>query len=184
MPQSTSLFATCLDLHLWLDDLVAAHRLAFTKGGMFNDPIVLTFRELDAVPNLGTALSGNQLSEPSYLIHPNDYNLTLRDVPQRNGGTRYAIDQRTNPECVGACFGGQFGDHFVISGQIGHATEHPVSKQLHRVLLTQLKHKFTRIQSYWVGPRAAQMLEEGARLTINHQAAREYDLVRASPKST
>ena len=184
MPRPTPIFATCPDFHAWLDDLVAAHRLAFTKAGMFDDPTIITFRELDAVPNLGTASTGNQLLEPSYLIHANDYNLTVRDIPQRNGGTRYSIDQRTNPECVGVCFGGQFGEHFVIAGQIGNGTDHPVSKQLHHVLLAQLKRTFTRIQSYWVGPRTAQMLDGGTRLTINHEAASEYDLVRPARKST
>lgn len=178
MARPTTIYATKDDITDWLTVPVSECGLAFTLAGSFSTPNVSTYVQLDAVPNLGFAMSGDQLREPIFLIHKRDMNVSVREVHQRRGGVRYLIDQRENPACVGVCFGGQYGDAFVISGQLGHGTDAPESKDLHQILLSRLRATFVSIKASRVGRNAATMLDRGARLTINHAADPAYDLAR------
>lgn len=177
MAKPTPFYATRNDLLDWLSAVSATRDLAVTEFGTFEEPDVRTVA-LEQAEQLGKSESGNHLTDTTYLIHDVSEAIEVREVPQRRGGVRYSIDQQMNPHTVGLKAGGTFGENVVISGQLGLGTGDPRSDELAALLLREMKKRFSKIKSYYVGAEAASLLDSGARLTINEAASKEYDLVR------
>lgn len=152
-------------------------QFAFTESGMFEAPVLRT-TPLEQATFLGISDTGNHITDKCYLIHDIRETIHFREVPQRNGGSRYSVDQPTNPTTVGIQSGGMFCDDILILGQLGGSTSDPFSEDLAKRLSSQIKRRFSKINSYYVGGEAQLLFDKGARLTINSDAPRDYDLTR------
>ena len=170
-------YATQNDLFDLLGSLSAPGNLAVTESGLFEHPEVRT-SALEQAEHLGISESGNHVTDKTYLIHKVAETIDVREIPQRRGGVRYSVDQQMNPHTVGLRAGGTFGENVVISGQLGLGTGDPRSDELAKLLLREMKKRFTKIKSYYVGAEALSLFDSGARLTINFAAPPEYDLAR------
>ncbi len=177
MAKPTPFYATRSDLLDWLGGVSANRDLAVTEFGTFEESYVRT-RAIWHADQLGKSESGNHITDKIYLVHDISESIDVREVPQRRGGVRYSIDQEMNPHTVGLTAGGSFGENVVISGQLGIGTGDARSDELAALLLREMKKRFSKIKSYYVGAEAESLLDSGARLTINETASREYDLVR------
>ena len=178
MSRATQSYATRNDWSECLRMVEAQRPLAYTVSGLFDAEDPESFIGVDAVPNFGCATMSNSLLEPCYLVHDSDREIQTRQVPQRRGGLKYAIDQRLNPFAVGLRPGGLLTDDILIAGQLGTSTRDPASIELHKLIIRELKRRFVCIKSYWVGPEAVRLLDHGGRLTISYTPDTTFDLVR------
>lgn len=152
--------------------------LAYTLSGLFDVGEAATFIGVDQIADLGVCSKESSLLEPCYLVGDSGRDIRIRPVPQRRGGTKYAIDQRLNRHTIGLKPGGLRRDDMLIAGQLGPCTKDSASVELYNLILHGMKRRFVRIKSYWVGPQAAQLLDSGARLTVSDTSHTTFDLVR------
>lgn len=175
MSCSVHFFATSSDLRSIIVEVESKQQLRYCRAGMFDSPDVLMLPSGLEIPHLGLSLSGDQNLEPWWLVLLPGTDVTARAIPQRGGGTRYAIDQLSLPESLAFRPGGTFGE-CVIAGQAGMASDNPVSRLLFDLFSSEIRQHFRRIKSYFVGPDAERLLKKGCRLTSSVKSSRERDL--------
>lgn len=125
----------------------------------------------------------NQSSScPTYLIAPISHPINVRPVPQLTGDIRYAVDQLDNPDSITLTHGGLFAPETLISGQIATASDTPMAKAIQSAFSNAISKLFTRVNAFYVGPIAAEMLARGCRLTFAVQSPPKYDL-RSAPSN-
>ncbi len=176
MSRSRNLFATAADLQSGFARLEAASDVRYVQCGLFDSRDILEFCRGSEIPELGMARSGNMNLESQYLVIERGSRVQVRSVPQRGGGTKYAIDQLENPDSTVFVAGGRFKDQVLISGRI--ATTGATSKaiDIHKLVVRTVTAGFRHVQAYWVGKEAYSMLMAGARLTPSATAPEIYDL--------
>jgi hypothetical protein len=130
------------------------------------------------MPNLGIAMHGDQVHESSYLVADVDTQVAIREVPQRKGGSLYAIDQKANPRTIALRPGGVFKTVAIIAGEISTCTDDPISREMVNLFAREIRRRFKRIKSFYVGPEAEQLFDAGYRLTIGVNTPKEIDLSR------
>ena len=153
-----------------------SHSLQYVKGGLFDQPVLSVFDSISSLPDIGVAKSGGSL-ESIFLILHRGQGLKVRQVPQRKGGYKYAIDQQENPGSIAISPGGRFGDSVLIAGMVGTVHHDKISEELMKAFASEIKKRFVKIKSYWVGPEAMELLHLGVRLTHSAGAPRTFDLL-------
>jgi hypothetical protein len=88
-----SFFATKADLELLLREVESERQLQFVETGLFDSPSVEPIHSLLGAPSLGHLSAGDHNQGPCYLVASQDISIVVRTVPQRRGGTKYAVDQ-------------------------------------------------------------------------------------------
>lgn len=76
------------------------------------------FESIIDFPDLGLNSSGNQQSE-SYMVFEKNYNISWRNVKQKNNDYRYFVDQAENPDSIVFWPGGFYNKENLICGHIG-----------------------------------------------------------------
>jgi hypothetical protein len=121
---------------------------------------------------------GRKVFEKAYLVFDAATELKVREIPQRKGGVLYSADLEANPTGFGFRPGGLFEGRCLIRGSVGTATGDPVSIALCRAFAREVRRGFTKIHSYYVGPEAVRLLDEGMRLAIGVGSSPNSDLKR------
>jgi hypothetical protein len=180
MPKSKSIhfFATRGDLEPVLIAVESQQPLQYVQAGMFDVPEMIVVTTGLQIPNIGLAPSGESNLEPFWLITDVSKKVEMKVVPQRRGGTRYGIDPGLNPESVVLWPGGLCGNSVLVAGQVGTAMFNPFSLELANLFTREIRRRFKRIKSFYIGPEAEQLLDAGYRLTIGVNASPEIDLVK------
>ncbi len=176
MSKSLSFFAVPSDLVEVLQEVESTREVQYTLAGMFDEEKVITFPSFKGIDKLGLALKGDQNLEATYLVSSRGTSILPREVPQRQGGIRFAVDQKLNPHTVALSPGGLFGDASVIAGQVGTATDAPESLDLLSLFTKGIRENFKKVRSFWVGEGASKILSSGGRLTTMVKSPVEYDL--------
>lgn len=148
--------------------LVSAKRpLQFVIAGLFDDngPILMS----DLTDSLPCS---------TYLAFDKGANVAVRPIPQRNGGLKYAIDQLENLHTVVLQSGGLVDGKRLIAGQIGTTSIESNSVEIYTLFAKEVRRKFEKIKSYYVGPEAGLFLDGGGRLTPTAKSPETYDLRR------
>jgi len=170
-------YATRNDLLPVLETFDRKHGVAYTLIGLLDSPALTTVHSgsaiatLDKPAPLSSASFGYQ-----YLITPVEQGVVVREVPQRAGGIRYAVDQLANPISITFQHGGFFAEDILLYGRVATCSNHPTSAKLHRAFASAVAKHFARIRAFYVGPEAEGLLRRGCRLTIGADSPREYDL--------
>lgn len=179
MSRRRGFFGTRGDLEPWLRAFESVAPAVYVMAGLFDSPEPRCFPSaLDL--GLGRAVTGAMASEDRYLLLVAGVEPRVRPVPQRSGGTKFAIDQQFNPDSVVCCFGGVHAGRVLISGEIGTIGASEISGEMFKLLARLLTRDFVHIGSYWVGPEAREMLQQGWRLTFSVRSPVEYDLAAGS----
>ena len=114
-----NLFGTTNDLATALRVVEHDFDLEYVECGLFDDrqqPIRHTLSMLD---ELSIAHAGDSNLEKTFLLKPRERDLIIREVPQKRGATKYAVDQSENPGTVVIRPGGRYGDWVLIAGMVG-----------------------------------------------------------------
>jgi hypothetical protein len=178
MSKMIHFFATHTDLLDLLGEIESARLIHYVKAGMFETAELVPYDAASRVPDLGIIHVDAAHKGLILLIADVATPLVLRPVPQRRGGTRYAMDQKENPDTISLFPGGRFDDRTILAGDFGTCTDSPVSAALLKVVARSVRKQWVRVREYWVGPEAMKVLDMGGRLTFNLRAPREYDLRR------
>lgn len=161
-----------------LRPLESARRLQFALAGMFDSPNFQSTTSLLVAPNLGIVLVGDANQSPVYLVVSREISIKVRPVPQLNGGSKYAFDQLANPTTITFRPSGSFGELCLISGQLGTTSADPRSLELFKQFSKEIRHRFTKIKSFYIGKEASELLDRGWRLTSNVKSPALFDLSR------
>lgn len=176
MTPQTHFFATALDLLPVTAGAEAQMSVQYVLTGLFESAELIARHRAADLPDFGVASAGDKDHLPQYLVASASARIALRAVPQKQGGTRYAIDQLANPETILFAPGGTYGEVAVISGRVGSVHADAVAKALLEAFTRGIK-KFRRVRSYYVGPEAERLWQAGCRLTASLGSPREYDLI-------
>lgn len=173
---SVRLFATTEDLRPVLAAIESRHDLQYLECGLFEQEPRPIIQSLSSLALLGTAPTGDANREPTYLVGHKSTAINIRQVPQRKGGNRFAVDQLNNPGTIVFRPGGEYFDSAVISGLVGTVKDDLTAKGLLNAFSNEIRSRFTAVRNCWVGPAAVSKLRGGVRLTNAITAPSEYDL--------
>lgn len=173
-----SFYATREDTLEVLEALESQVPVSFVRAGTSTSPDFESWDVAKNIARLGTAQQGDQAQEPWLLIVPRETEVKALPIPQSKGGVRYAIDQRLNPNSVAFKAGGVYQNDCLIAGQLGTCSDGSFSKQVLEILSREVRNRFTRIKSYYVGKHAAALLDRGFRLTTDIRSPLQFDLAR------
>ncbi len=173
-----SFFATKSDLVSLLRIVESATPLQFVVAGLFDSPHIESLQSLLDDRNLGQVAVGSNNLAVSYLVAIREVAIEVRSVPQRNGGVKYAVDQRANPKAISFRPGGAFGEGCLIDGQMGTVSDDSSSLALFQLFGKEIRRQLPKIKSFHVGKEASELLDKGWRLTQDTTAPPLYDLKR------
>ena len=170
-------FLTRKDLSVILKIIESEIHIKYTRFGMYED--VELFNPLFNLikdKNLGIAESGDWVHCISYIVSKEDQIIRIEDVPQKNGGILYSVDQLINNETIVFKPGGFFPDKNLIAGSVGTAYDNNDSLELYKIFIKHIKANSKKIGTFYVGKEAKQLLDSGWRLTCNIKSPAVYDL--------
>ncbi|QJE95266.1 hypothetical protein [Luteolibacter luteus] len=173
--KSINLFAAGDDWRNLLSSVEEQMTIYYVRGGAQNGPPCRmgSHRELE---KLGSSDSGNANGDQTYLCVRGDADIEVRGVDQRNGGRMDFVDQKTNFDTVAIKTGGQFESNVLIAGQIGTVSESEWSLRAFAIFQKEVRKRFEKVKSYYVGKEALKLLRDGWRLTANVRSPEAYDL--------
>lgn len=178
MPTSTAynFYGTGEDILNVLRVVEASYPLQYVECGLFDERERPIFHSFSSLPALGIAQTGESVGEPTFLVMLEGDKLNVRTVPQRRGGTKYAVDQQANPGTATICPGGMYKHFALIAGMVGTVHHDEKAKKLMKAFSGALKRDFKKMKSYLVGPEAKKLHDSGMRLTISVFAPAEFNL--------
>lgn len=151
---------------------------SFALTGLFDEPKPNVFLSASLLPSLARPAASQSQACATYLITPVACQVSIRSVPQAAGAMKYAVDQLDNPDSASLTHGRLFVPGVLISGRIATASATPAAKKLFSAFSNAIGKLFRRVNAFYVGPEAYELLRQGCRLTFNADAPREYDLER------
>jgi hypothetical protein len=171
-------YATALDLSSVLTALESAKPLQYTATGLFKVGSPQTYLSHAKIPDFGCAIHPTAVANPTYLTAIQGTHIHSQAVPQKSGGTLFAIDQMENSDTITFRPGGRFGNASILCGMIGTVSESPVSRDLYKFIAQAFRKRFAKRQEFLVGPEALRAWNSGTRLTIGALSSDEFELKR------
>jgi hypothetical protein len=169
-------FATADDLLAVFSRVEAKRKVVYTLMGLFESRPVEAFTRGEDLPTLRRPPEDrSSVGCPAYLVTPVGVAVRVREVPQRAGGIRYAVDQLINPESMTINHGGRPEPGILLAGRVATCTGTEASAALFRAYANAIARTFTRVNGFWLGPEARELLADGCRLTQSADSPPEYD---------
>jgi hypothetical protein len=168
------LFCTANDFVALVDEVQKQMAIFFALAGLFEDASVRMFK---TSADLSAAMASTE-GALAFLAFAEGSAVGVREVPQRKGLPRYAVDQISNPNCLVVRPGRRVDPRTLLAGQIGTASNDKDSMSLFRMFANAVRQQFVKVKSYWVGTEALRTLDSGGRLTASLAGSSEYDLRR------
>jgi hypothetical protein len=177
--RQTMFFATNNDLGLILEKIEKEFQIEYAETGLFNKKEIKRYHSFLYIPNFGFTKFGDWISlDHRYMIVIKDSEIIVRNVPQRNGGTMYAIDPMLNPISIELSTGGIYLDkeNVLIAGRTGAVSDNSFANEIYKVLSNRIKKEFKKNEAFYVGKNAEKKLNSGWRLVTNEKLSNLYDL--------
>jgi hypothetical protein len=179
-------FATAKDLRAGALAVEAAVPVEYLLQEMRDDRGLTVFTSLLDAPEFGQSPRGDVSGSPQYFIFRRGLLgrsgvPRLRSIPQRRGGTKYAVDPTRH--CLIVRCGGLHADTgALVAGELQLPLDPSrTATRLFRLYSEHLLRGFSRVGLYWLGPEALGGFHGGQRLvTISVRSPREYDLTDSS----
>lgn len=170
-------FATPADITPALKRFEANAPLKFIEGGTLLDPNPPIYFEASQLPNIGIATHETGSQSQGFLVSHRDTKNVLRPYTMRNGEKRWSLDNGSNEETVILTMAGLWKD-MLLPGIMNTLHDTSVAQQLMKWFLAALKAEgFTKVDLYWMGKEALEMLKAGKRLSMTaEQSPPEFDL--------
>lgn len=171
------LFATRNDLEPGIRAFEAKRSVKYMETGLFETYPTEVYYSLLDVPDLGIAKYGQVPLEDSYLVLDASTEVLIREIPQRRGGVRYALDGMVNPISLLFSPGGMYQESALIVGELWPCSDEPAAIELYRLFAREVTRGFTVVgRLYHCGPEALQLARAGIRLTHDVRSPIEYDI--------
>jgi hypothetical protein len=170
-------FLTLDDIEQVLRDIETSIDIRYYKTGLFDNKSVPVYDSLFDTPDLGTTISGDWNRIDNYLILKRSIPINIREVPQRTGEIKFAVDQLTNPKSIELKLGGiyQKKENVIVAGRVSTISDVEDSKELYKLFTNKIKKGFEKIGTFYVGKKALEKLKSGWRLVTNEKSPKEYD---------
>jgi hypothetical protein len=169
-------YATAADLAPLLSSLEAHQNLQYTLKGLFETNRLQTYLSHADIPDFGRASFPSAVSNPSYLVSSRGAVVRVRDVPQRAGGTLFAVDQKLNRNTINFWPGGRYGNDLLLYGEVNTISNSAPSTSLYDLLIKLFRQRFVQVREFLVGPEAFSLAKTGVRLTLSASTPSEFDL--------
>jgi hypothetical protein len=110
-----------------------------------------------------------------YLIVPLDFDISARNVVQKDGGTKYAVDGVANPFAVSLNFGGVFEDGKILVSSLSSIGDNVYSANIYSLIEKAMRKKWKKAKMFFVSPKSEECLKDGWRLVSTKKSPPEYD---------
>ena len=176
--KQTMFFMTLNDFKEIGENVESLFSIRYYKMGLLDSNIVPSYNSIFQSPNLGYPEFGDWNYNDDFLIMPNNCQLNIREVPQRKGGLKYAVDQRINPISITLNLGGVYSekDKIIVAGRVTTISDDSFSNEIYKVITAKIKKQFKQIDGFYVGKEAMEKLKEGWRLVTNEKLDKGFDL--------
>ena len=174
--QQTFFFADRHDIEPIITLIESIFDIKYCGTGMFLTIDHKYYGSLLDFEGFGSVNNGDWNQSKSFLVLPSEGELIVRNVPQKAGGIRYAIDQQNNPKSIVIKPSGIFKEGVLVAGMLGTISHDDFSLKLFKEFSSKIKKTFTKLGQFYVGPNAKVKLENGWRLVTNEQSPKEYDI--------
>ena len=171
-------FATADDIIPVLRQFEANAPLKFVVMGNITTPNRPIYLHASDIPNPGIATHETGNASTAYMVSLRDTKNHMRKLVGKSGEHRWTLDNGDNEESVILTMAGLWEDGTLLPGLMDTLHQTSVAQQLMKWFLAALKEEgFTKIESWWVGRKAMEMLRSGKRLTTTAvQSPPQFDL--------
>lgn len=172
-------FATRIDLKELTVDFESILNIKYVGMGLFDSNEVLEYMRLSDVPDIGFTKFGAWMSlDHRYMVVAEDKKINVRIVPQKKGGTKYAIDPMANPDSIELSTGGIFSENgkVLVAGRLATASGSEFSVRTYMAFVSRIRKVFRKNGTFYIGEDAHNKLVSGWRLVTNVNSPIEYDL--------
>ncbi len=171
-------FATPSDIVPALIRFEANAPLKFVEMGTLQTPNRAIYLEASQIPDPGIATHETGSLSKGYMVSHRDTKNHMETSTTRTGEKRWNLFNRDNEETVVLGMAGLWKTGTLLPGSMATMHENPIAQQLMKWFLATLKQEeFTKIDSWWVGKEALEMLRAGRRLTTTaEQSPPQFDL--------
>ena len=161
-----------------LNEIEATANIQYYLTGLLDSKEVPKYKSMLTYPELGLASDGDWNRVDSFLVLKKSTRLMVRDVQQKAGGTKYAVDQLINPQSIEFKPSGIYKetDNVIVAGRVATVSQQNDSNELYKLFTEKIKKKCKRIGAFYVGKHAEKKLKEGWRLVTMVESSKEYDL--------
>lgn len=174
--KQTNFYATYDDIGRLLEQFEAEEHVVYVMTGLFDLDAPQIFQTYRAINSLSVSLDGDANYVPGYLIVTDPNQIAIREVPQKTGGSKFAIDQNLNPDSLYFQSGGAFSNKIIVPGRVGITRQTPISKELYGTFAKLIRKNFSKAKSYYVGREAYSLWRNGMRLGLSLKASTDIDL--------
>lgn len=171
-------FSLLPDIEPILKKIESSVEINYFKIGMFDSRDIPHYQSIFDAPDFGFTLSGDWNRIDSYLVMPKSALLDIRDIPQKAGGIKYAVDQSVNAKSIELKVGGIYkaSENILVAGRVATISEGIFSLETFKLFSSLIRKEFKRIGTFYVGKNAEEKLRSGWRLVTNDKSPKEYDL--------
>lgn len=150
--------------------------MKYYEMGLFDTKNNVAYSSISEISNFGYPKVGDWNRDLRLMAIPYEMSLVTREVPQKVGGIKYAIDPLENQTSICFQYGGVYKDGILLAGSCGTSFLNDFSLQVFKEFSSKVKRNFKRIGDFYVGKEAEEKLKMGWRLVTNEKSPREYDL--------
>jgi hypothetical protein len=169
-------FTVFEDIEKIFKNIEIAIDIQYYNAGMMDCKDIPNYSSIFDILNLGFTLSGDWNRIDNYLVIKKATSLNIREVPQKTGEVKFAVDQLINPKSIELKLGGIYKDNIIVAGRVATVSEDEVSNELYKLFSSKIKKEFIKIGTFYVGKIAEEKLRNGWRLVTNEKSPKEYDL--------
>lgn len=169
-------FATVTDIDPIIKSIETTYSIVYYKMGLFDTKHEVLFNSVSEILDLGIPKYGDWNKDLRLMALPKDSSVVVREVVQRDGSIKYAIDQLENHASICFQFGGIFKEGVLLGGSCGTSHINDFSLDVFKAFSAKIRKTFKKIGTFYVGREAEEKLKAGWRLVTNEKSPKEYDL--------
>lgn len=169
-------FATAIDIEPIVKSIEVSISIKYYEMGLFDSDNDVSYNSIFEISHFGFPKVGDWNRDLRLMAIPREMSLNIRAIPQRIGGTKYAVDPLDNQTSLCFQLGGICKEGVLLGGSCGTAFLNDFSVKVFKDFSTKIKKSFRKIGTFYVGNEAEEKLKIGWRLVTNEKSPKEYDL--------
>lgn len=169
-------FSTREDIESIMKSIEKKHQVKYFEMGLFDLKPDSCIQSVSDIQTFGYSRTGDWNKDLRLIVLQEETTVSIREVVQRTGDVKFAIDTLENQNSVFIQFGGIYQEGILLAGSCGTVFYNDFSKLFYNDFSKELKKEYKKIGSFYVGKEAEKKLEQGWRLVTNVRSPKEYDL--------